>query len=97
MINLGLPRLFHCLTVICALLIILISSPHASYACNVNSDCRPPRRGYCRLTDHTCQVPPSFTEDPLKFSWPYPSSNDAHDAAVQSSLDVSALPRNATD
>lgn len=94
MINFVLPKLFHRLTVICALLIILISSPLELYACTNNRECRPPPRGYCRLRDHTCQVPSSFIEDPLKFSWPYTSKNDV---TVQPSLDVSALPRNATD
>lgn len=93
MINYGLTKLFHRLSVICALLITLISSPLASYACNTNRDCRPPLNKYCRLTDHTCQF--IFRQkDPLKFSWPYASSDDA---TVQPSLDVSTLPGNATD
>ena len=93
MINFDFPRLFHRLAGICALLITLISSPLASYACNRNKDCMQPTP-YCQLSTHTCQASPNFIQDPLKFSWPYTSSNDA---TVQPCLDVSALPRNATD
>jgi hypothetical protein len=74
-------------------LITLISSPLASYAaCNNNKDCD--KGFYCQLTTHTCQSRPRFIEDPLKFSWPYTSSNDA---TGKPCFDVSALPRNATD